>query len=146
MPGYRAERVGEMIFREVAERLRSQIKDPRVTPISITHVEVTRDLSRAVLSYLPLGGGTPTEELREGLEAAAKQMRGPIGRALRLRLAPELVFTYDTQIDVTFRVTALIDRVAADRKAREAASEPTDGEPTDGEPRDEISEDSEEMT
>lgn len=119
MPGYRPERVGEMIFRELAERLRSQIKDPRVVPISITKVEVTRDLSRAVVSYMPLGGGEPAADLREGLEAAAKQLRGPIGRALRLRHAPELVFTYDERTDAAFRVTAILDKLSAERRARQ---------------------------
>lgn len=122
MPGYRPERVGEMIFRELAERLRSQVKDPRVVPISITSVEVTKDLSRAVVNYMPLGGGEPGTELREGLEQAARQLRGPIGRALRLRHAPELVFTYDKRTDAAFRVTALIDRLSADRRAAEQAS------------------------
>jgi ribosome-binding factor A len=121
MPGYRPERVGEMIFRELAERLRSQIKDPRVVPISITAVEVTRDLSRAVVSYMPLGGGEPQAELREGLEVAAKQLRGPIGRALKLRHAPELVFTYDERTDAAFRVTAILDRLSAERRARDEA-------------------------
>lgn len=132
MPGYRNERVGEMIFREIAERLHSQIKDPRVTPISITKVEVTRDLARAVISYMPLGGGAPSDELSEGLEAAARQMRGPIGRALRLRHAPELVFTYDERTDAAFRVTALIDRLAAERRAQEGPGEGAEPPVEDG--------------
>jgi ribosome-binding factor A len=131
MPGYRPERVGEMIFRELAERLRSQIKDPRVVPISITKVEVTRDLSRAVVSYMPLGGGEPSAELREGLEVAAKQLRGPIGRALRLRHAPELVFTYDERTDAAFRVTAILDRLSAERRAR-ADEAPVEDEEDNG--------------
>jgi ribosome-binding factor A len=123
MPAYRPERVGEMIHRELAERLRSEIKDPRVGPISITGIEVTRDLSRAVVSYLPLGGGAPSDDLSEGLAVAARQLRGPIGRALRLRHAPELVFTYDERTDAAFRVTTLIDRLSAERKARSEDSE-----------------------
>jgi ribosome-binding factor A len=128
MPSYRPERVAEMIHRELAERLRSEVKDPRVVPISITGIEVTRDLSRAVVSYTPLGGGTPSEDLLEGLEVAAKQLRGPIGRALRLRHAPELVFAFDEHIDQAFRVSSLIDRLAAERKAREADGEPEESE------------------
>jgi ribosome-binding factor A len=131
MPGYRPERVGEMIFRELAERLRSQIKDPRVAPISITKVEVTRDLSRAVVSYMPLGGGQPAADLVEGLEVAAKQLRGPIGRALRLRHAPELVFTYDERTDAAFRVTAILDKLSAERRARQD-DEPVEDEADNG--------------
>lgn len=132
MPSYRPERVSEMIHRELAERLRSEVKDPRVVPISITAIEITRDLSRAVVSYTPLGGGAPSEELVAGLEAASKQLRGPIGRALRLRHAPELVFAYDEHIDQAFKVSSLIDRLTAERKAREDADDPAI-EPDEGE-------------
>ena len=124
MPSYRPERVAEMIHRELAERLRSEVKDPRVEPISITAIEVSKDLSRAVVAYTPLGGGRPSEELIEGLAAASRQLRGPIGRALRLRHAPELVFQVDEHIDEAFRVSSLIERLAAERKAREEAENP----------------------
>lgn len=121
MPGFRPERVAEMIHRELDERLRSEIKDPRVGPVSITNVVVTRDLSRAVISYLPLGGGEPSADLREGLDEAARRVRGPIGRVLRLRHAPELVFTYDRKTDEAFHVMGVIDRLSAERRARASA-------------------------
>lgn len=116
--GYRPERVAEMVHRELAQRLRTEVKDPRVEPISITSVQVTRDLSRASIAYLPLGGGLPSADLKEGLAQAAKQLRGPIGRALRLRHAPELVFEYDEHREAAFRVTALLDRIGREQRAR----------------------------
>ncbi|HHO54347.1 MAG TPA: 30S ribosome-binding factor RbfA [Deltaproteobacteria bacterium] len=119
MPSYRPERVAELIHKELGQRLRLEVKDPRVTPISITSVEVTRDLSRAVVTYLPLGGGTPSPDLIDGLLQAARQLRGPIGRALRLRHAPELVFEVDTHLEEALRVTALLDRLAEERQTRE---------------------------
>ncbi len=131
MPGFRPERVAEMIHRELSERLRSEIKDPRIGPISITHVEVTRDLSRATISFMPLGGGDPPEDLVEGLDEAAKRVRGPIGRVLRLRHAPELVFVYDRKTDEAFHVMGVIDRLSAERRAREAEPEPVPGFPVD---------------
>jgi ribosome-binding factor A len=127
MPGFRPERVAEMIHRELSERLRSEIKDPRVGPISITNVEVTRDLSRAVISYMPLGGGEPSEELTEGLHDAARRVRGPIGRVLRLRHAPELVFVYDRKTDEAFHVMGVLDRLTRERQARESEIEPVPG-------------------
>ncbi len=115
MPGYRPERVAEMILRELGQRLLTDVKDPRVTPISITHVNVNRDLSRAVVSYLPLGGGEVSPELVEGLDHTARQLRGPIGRALRLRHAPELVFEVDGQLEQAIRVTHLLDQLSEAR-------------------------------
>ncbi len=119
MPSYRPERVAELIHKELSQRLRLEVKDPRVTPISITSVEVNRDLSRAVVTFLPLGGGEASEELVEGLESAARQLRGRIGRALRLRHAPEIVFEVDTHTEDVFRITSLLDRLTEEREARE---------------------------
>lgn len=115
MGGYRAARIAEMIHRELAERLRLEVKDPRMEPISITHVAVTKDLSRATVEYLPLGGDEPSKDLKDALKEAAKVVRGPIGRALRLRHAPEIVFSVDTHTAEAFRVSRLIEEVAADR-------------------------------
>ena len=128
MPGYRPERIAEMIHRELDERLRSEVKDPRVGPISITNIEVTRDLSRAVVSYMPLGGGQPPRDLEEGLAEAARRLRGPIGRVLRLRHAPEIVFVYDDKTDKAFAVMGTIDRLARERRAREGADGEDDAE------------------
>ena len=119
MPGHRPARIAEMIHRELATRLRLEVKDPRVTAVSITHVHVTGDLRRAHVQYLPLGGGEASEELHEGLLAAAKQLRGPIGRALRLRHAPELLFELDTHTASAVEMTSLLDRLSAERAERE---------------------------
>ncbi len=119
MGGYRAERLAELIHRELAQRLRTEIKDPRVTSISITSVEVTRDLRRATVRWMPLGGGSPTAELDEGLRDAARRLRGPIGRALRLRHAPELDFSWDDHTEAAFHVTRLIDELARQREGEE---------------------------
>ncbi|MEN0061817.1 MAG: 30S ribosome-binding factor RbfA [Myxococcota bacterium] len=121
MRGYRPERVAELIHRELGQRLLTEIKDPRVTPISITHVQVNRDLSRAVIQFLPLGGGTVSPDLIDGLDHAARQLRGPIGRALRLRHAPELVFEVDTHTEEAVRMTQILDEIGEELRQGEDA-------------------------
>lgn len=116
MAGFRPARVAELVHQELAQRLRLEIKDPRVVPISITDVRVNRDLSRADISYMPLGGGEASVELREGLRDAAKKLRGRIGRALRLRHAPELVFHNDEHTEAAIRVTRLLDQLTRERE------------------------------
>lgn len=123
MPAHRAERIAEMMHRELDERLRLEVKDPRLVPISITTVEVSRDLSRAVVEYLPLGGGEVSRELKEALAVAAKRLRGPIGRALRLRHAPEIVFKVDQHTEEAIRITGLLSRMERERAAREGKEE-----------------------
>ena len=112
MANFRAERIAESIHREVSDRLGREVKDPRLAPISITAVKVTRDLRRAVIEYLPLGGGVPSEELVEALGDAARRLRGPIGRVLRIHHAPELVFALDTHTEEAIRVTGLLEKLA----------------------------------
>ena len=123
MPAHRAERVAEMLHRELDERLRLEVKDPRITPISITSVEVSRDLSRAVVEFLPLGGGPVAQDLLDGLAQAARQLRGPIGRALRLRHAPEIVFRVDAHTEEAIRITGLLSQMERERAAREGSDE-----------------------
>lgn len=121
--GHRPQRVAEMIHKELARRLLLEVKDPRVTPVSITHVQVSGDLSVARVQYMPLGGGTPSEELQAGIADVAKQLRGPIGRALRLRHAPELRFEIDTHTDEAVRMTTLLGELEQKRQAREEGEE-----------------------
>lgn len=118
MKGHRADRIAEMIHGELAVRLHRDIKDPRVTPISITGVKVTGDLKKAVIEWMPLGGGEVPQELRDGLKEVSHKLRGPIGRALRLRHAPELVFEHDVRTDEAIRVSQLLERLAHDREER----------------------------
>lgn len=121
--GHRPARVAEMIHRELAQRLRTEVKDPRLEPISITHVEVSGDLGRAVVSFLPLGGGEIGIDLQDALDDAARELRGPIGRALRLRRAPELKFERDTKTETAFRVDALLAEARRERVARDGGEE-----------------------
>jgi ribosome-binding factor A len=125
MSGWRPERVAEMVHRELAQRLREDVKDPDLGPISITGVDVSRDLGRAVVRFLPLGGGEAGPELDAALGRAARTLRGPVGRALRLRTAPELVFVRDADLERAVRVTSLLDEVGRElRGAHRTEDEP----------------------
>lgn len=123
MAGYRAKRIAELIHRELVDRLRREVKDPRVGPISITSVEVTPDLREARVRFLPFGQSEATPELMEGLKSAAKQLRGPIGRALRLRHSPTIDFMFDQHHDDAIRVTKLLDELSEQRRGREEGEE-----------------------
>lgn len=124
MGGYRAERIAELVHKEVAQRLLLDIKDPRLVPLSITHVSVTRDLSRATVHVMPLGGGALSDEVQDALNDASRHLRGPIGRALSLRHAPELVFKADEHTEQAIKVTSLLDQLAQDRTEREGEDDP----------------------
>jgi ribosome-binding factor A len=114
--GFRPKRIAAMIHRELASRLTNVVKDSEWGYISITHVEVSRDLKRATISYMPLGGGEISPELQQVMDAAGRQLRGPIGRSLRVRNSPELVFTPDTHTEEAVRMTRLLNQIGNDLK------------------------------
>ena len=118
MPGWRPERVGEMVHRELAVRLREDVKDPDLVDVSSTRVVMSKDLGRALVLFVPLGGGDVGKPLMEALGRAARQLRGPVGRALRLRTAPEIVFKVDEDLDRAVRLTSLLDQIGRELPPR----------------------------
>jgi ribosome-binding factor A len=117
--GFRPKRVAAQIQRELAARLRTVIDEADWGYISITHVDVTRDLQIATVSYMPLGGAAAADGLEEAMKKAAKQLRGPIGRALGLRNSPELLFRPDAHTEEAIRMTALLSQLGASRNDEE---------------------------
>ncbi|MES2637845.1 MAG: 30S ribosome-binding factor RbfA [Myxococcota bacterium] len=108
MSNRRAERIASIMHAELARLLREEVKDPRVGTISITEVLVKPDLGSARVRYLPLGGAGDRVQVQAGLEAAARYLRGPVGRALGIRHAPELKFELDPNVEYAARMDALL--------------------------------------
>ena len=96
MAGFRMDRTGEDIMRELTAILRT-VKDPRVTTglISIVRVDVTRDLSYATVFVSAMDGLEAAKKAVKGLTSAAGYMRRELGLALKLRHVPELRFVAD---------------------------------------------------
>jgi len=114
----RARRVADQIQRELAADLvRSEISDPRLSLLTITDVEVSRDLAHAKVFFSTL----KAEErvvAQEILDSAAGFLRAEIGGRMRLRVVPQLRFQYDDSIERGMQMDALIDSVRAEDRAR----------------------------
>jgi len=127
----RSRRVEEQIQRLLVDLVRREVKDPRVGLVTITGVEVSRDLSHAKVFFLPFDAKRPVEEVRTALASAAGFLRIHLKKQLQIRHVPELRFVPDQSIDEAARLSALINSaVASDaRRAAEAAPAPdtTDG-------------------
>jgi ribosome-binding factor A len=125
----RARRVAEQVQRTLSELLRREVRDPRLKPVTITHVKVSPDLGHAWVHYQLLTGDSHDPQQREILDEAAGYLRGPLGRALRLRVAPEIHFQPDEDLERGNRLDELItEAVREDRSRRAATDEPDDGE------------------
>ena len=116
----RPDRVSEAIREEIATFLTDGVKDPRVRGlVTITGVDVTRDLRHAKVFVSILGDDAARRETLDGLEAMAGHLRGHIGRALRLRSAPEIAFKYDQSVTYAARIETLLEQVRQERDAED---------------------------
>jgi ribosome-binding factor A len=92
--GGRPERVSEE-FREILAEEIPKLKDPRVGFVTVTSVEVTPDLRRAVVRYTVMGEDRDRRATAAGLRSAASRLRTVIGEQVRLKYLPRLEFSED---------------------------------------------------
>jgi len=108
----RPDRVAEAIRVEVATFLSQDVKDPRIVGlVTVTAVDVSRDLRVATVYVSIYGSDTERAATAEGLASVAGHLRARIGRALRLRLAPEIVFKPDESVARAARIETLLSQL-----------------------------------
>jgi len=108
----RPDRVAEAIREEVATFLSQDVKDPRVVGlVTVTGVDVSRDLRVATVYVSIYGSEGERAATADGLASVASHLRARIGRALRLRLAPEIVFKPDESIARAARIETLLSQL-----------------------------------
>jgi ribosome-binding factor A len=113
----RTRRIGEQIQRELAVLLQREVRDPRLSQVTISAVEVTRDLSLATVYFTVLGEKENLPPIQHALEKASGFLRHALGERMVLRSLPQLKFVYDASISRGATLSNLIDEaVAADRK------------------------------
>ncbi len=120
---------------EIATFLANDVKDPRIMGlVTVTAVEITRDLRHAKVFVSVLGSDSQRSATFEGLDAVAGHLRGRVGRALRLRVAPEIEFRNDESIAHAAHIEQLLAQVRKDLPPETPAAEASA-------PRDEASDD-----
>jgi ribosome-binding factor A len=114
----RLRRVADQIQRELAEIVRSELKDPRVGMVTLTGVEVSPDLAHAKVYFTTLADDARRGEVLAGLKRAAGFLRTELGHRIKVHNTPELHFLYDASVEHGVRLSRLIDdAVAADKPA-----------------------------
>ena len=134
MASRRPARIAAVIREEVARRLLTEVKDPRVGPVSVVEVTVNPDLTVARITSLPLGGKGDRALIQAGLDSVARGLRGPVGRALGVRHAPELRFELDRNIEYAARMDEVFAHLPAPAVEEGGAADEADADPdeTDG--------------
>lgn len=109
----RPARVGDMLRAELGTLLTREVRDPGVRHVTVTHVEMTKDLQHARVYYTgPTDAGDQRDAAR-ALRRARPFLKRQLGR-IGLRHVPELAFVYDDSVERQDRVARLLDEIRAE--------------------------------
>jgi len=112
----RTDRVGDFVKKELAILIQHEMRDPRLGMVSITDVEVTRDLSYAkvFVTFLGIEGEDETKAAMKVLNGASGYLRTLLSKSHRMRTTPKISFHYDKSVLDGAYLSGLIDRAVSD--------------------------------
>jgi ribosome-binding factor A len=110
----RNKKIADAIQRELSELIRLELRDPRVSMVTITAVDVARDTSHAKVYFTSLGTDAQIESCQHGLQSASGFLRSQLAGRLTIRTVPMLHFEVDMSIERGVRLSKLIDDAVAD--------------------------------
>ncbi|WP_116472464.1 30S ribosome-binding factor RbfA [Zobellella maritima] len=120
----RTRRVGQELQKEIAMILQREIKDDRLKLVTVSGVELSRDLNYAKV-FVTFLENDP-EKIEQGMKVlkdASGFIRSLVGKAMRLRVTPELRFSYDQSLVEGMRISTLVSSTIAEDKRRMQASD-----------------------
>ncbi|KZN49232.1 30S ribosome-binding factor RbfA [Pseudoalteromonas luteoviolacea] len=109
----RTDRVAQQIQKEIAVILQREIKDPRLGMVTVSAVEVSRDLSYAKIFVTVLNSKSDddTKKNLAIMNDATGYIRSLLGKRIRARIMPELKFVLDNSLMEGMRISNLVDEV-----------------------------------
>ncbi|MFV1858152.1 MAG: 30S ribosome-binding factor RbfA [Anaerolineales bacterium] len=128
----RARRVADRINRELAILLQRKVADPRLASLTVTGVEVDRELAYATIYVTALN---EEREVLIALESARGFLRKELASNIPMRAFPQLRFRWDFSPDRGARVDELLDRLQEEREELEARGEASQDDPLESTPR-----------
>ncbi|EQC01552.1 30S ribosome-binding factor RbfA [Photorhabdus temperata] len=123
----RTQRVAQEMQKEIAIILQREVKDPRIGMATVSGVEVSRDLAYAKVFVTFLNVLTEehnSDVVKNGIKAlneASGFIRSLLGKAMRLRVVPELTFSYDNSLVEGMRMSNLVTNVVKNDEQRRAS-------------------------
>ncbi len=107
----RSEKVAEAVHEFISELLIKGLKDPRIGFVTVTGVKVTDDLHLATVYFSVVGSDDEKKSSEKGLNSAKGFIRKELGRNLRLRYIPDIIFKYDNSLDYGQRIETIIQEI-----------------------------------
>lgn len=126
MPSQRIARVEKLLRTEISTLLQRKIKDPRVSMVTLTEVDVSPDLKNARVLFSVLGDPSEHPRALAGLQSAAGFMRVELMKTLGLRPMPVLEFEFDHSFQQTARILDLIDSIRHEHEDTDGHATPDD--------------------
>ncbi len=126
----RTQRVSQEMQKEIAIILQREVKDPRVGMATVSGVDLSRDLAYAKVFVTFLNDNEP-EQVKAGIKAlqdASGFIRVLLGKAMRLRVVPELTFAYDNSLVEGMRMSNLVTNVLRNDAEKRSANGDDDRE------------------
>lgn len=107
----RIDRLGDQIREEIADIIARKLKDPRVGFVTVTAVYVSEDLRHAKVFVSIYGDETTQAETMKGLNSAAGFVKGEIGRRIKIKFTPDIVFKQDTSLEKAAHVLDILGHI-----------------------------------
>lgn len=107
----RSEKVAEAIHEEISRLLINGVKDPRVGFVTITGVKVTDDLRFATVYFSIIGTDSDRKDGEAGLNSAKGFLRREVGKMLRMRYVPEILFKYDESVAYGNHIESILRQI-----------------------------------
>jgi len=107
----RSEKVAETVHELVTGLLIKGIKDPRIGFMTVTGVKMTDDLRQATVYFSVVGDDVAKKETEAGLNSARGFIRREMGKQLRMRYVPEVIFKYDHSLERGNRIDELLREI-----------------------------------
>lgn len=117
-------RINEEVLRQLSVIIRSEIKDPRINPMtSVVSVEVAPDLKTCKAYVSVLGDVQSQKDTLQGLRSAEGFIRRSLAKSVNLRNTPEITFIIDQSIEYGVRMSHMIDQVNQETAGRKKDDE-----------------------
>ena len=124
----RARRIEQALLRTLSELIRREVKDPEVGSVTLTAVQVSRDLAHATVYFLPFEASRDRERVGRALNHAGGFLRHALKGHMKVHHIPELKFVPDESIERMARLSALISSAVASDAKRHPREDESDSE------------------
>ena len=111
----RPERVQEALRQELSRIVQNDIKDPRLGFLTITKVELTKDLRYAKVYFSVLGESKDKHLALKGLNSAKGYIKGLLSDRIKLRFMPEIAFKIDESLEHTKAIYDILDKLKKEK-------------------------------